>query len=219
MQFSKHKFILPVCFCAFLALLLFSTEAKVGYIGSDTETKGDWKETYGTFGAVLFDDRGDQVLEGKIDEYELLDVLYWNDPPGAVWEDERAPQSIDAPEDRTVGVIYNTIPFYITVSVSASDYQIALYLWDWNQQSRITDAIAYAGDDEPPAGEADVTVEGEDHLDGVYEIWEISGEKSVTFRLTHIGGVNSMVMGFFVTGPEAVSVGKLSATWGGIKSE
>jgi len=27
------------------------------------------------------------------------------------------------------------------------------------------------------------------------------------------------VLGFFVTGPEAVSAGKLSATWGGIKSE
>ena len=56
-------------------------------------------------------------------------------------------------------------------------------------------------------------------LDGIYEIWEISGEESVTFRLTHIGGVNSMVLGFFVTGPEAVSADKLSATWGGPKSE
>ncbi len=149
MLFSRHKFILPVYFCAFLTLLSFNTEAGVEYIGNDTETKGDWKGLYGTFGAVIFDERGDQVLEGKIDDYELLNVAHWNDPPGAVWEDERAPQSIDAPEDRAASVIFNTIPFYIIVRMSVSDYQIALYFWDWNVQSRVTDVVAYTGEDEP----------------------------------------------------------------------
>jgi len=219
MRFGRYKFILPVYFCAFLTLLPFNTEARVEYIGNDTETKGDWKGLYGTFGAVIFDERGDQVLEGKIDDYELLNTLHWNDPLGPIWEDERAPQSIDAPEDRAASVIYNTVPFYVTVTVSANDYQIAFYFWDWNIQSRVTDVVAYAGEDEPPADEADVTVEGEEHVDGVYEIWEISGEESVTFRFAHISGVNSMVLGFFVTGPETVSADKLSATWGGLKSE
>ena len=55
-------------------------------------------------------------------------------------------------------------------------------------------------------------------INGVYEIWEISRDNSVTFRLTHVSGVNSMVLGFFVTGPEAVApADKLTCTWGNIK--
>ena len=217
MQFNKYKFILSAYFCIFLILLSFSAEAAVEYIGNDTETKGNWKGKYGTLGAVLFDARGDQVLEEKIDDYELENVQYWNDPPGPVWKDESAPQSIDAPEDRHAGVIFNTTPFYITVTMLVSDYQIALYFWDWNTQNRVTDVVAYQGK-EPPAKEADVTVEGEEHINGVYEIWEISRDNSVTFRLTHVSGVNSMVLGFFVTGPEAVApADKLTCTWGNIK--
>lgn len=107
MRFNRHKFILLIYFCTFLTLLPFSAKAAVNYIGKDTDTKGDWKAKYGALGAVLFDQRGDQKLPGKIDDYELVNAQYWNDPPGAVWEDERAPLSIKAPEKRHAGVIFN----------------------------------------------------------------------------------------------------------------
>ena len=217
MRFNIHKFILLIYVCAFLALLSFSAKAAVNYIGEDIDTKGNWKSKYGALGAVLFDQRGDQELPGKIDEYELINVQYWNDPPGAVWEDERAPLSIDAPEERHAGVIFNTIPFYVNLKMSVDNYQVAFYFWDWNEQSRITDVIAYVGD-EPPDKQSDVTIEGDNHINGVYEIWEIAGSKTVSFRFSHTSGVNSMVMGFFVNGPEAVSSsGKLTTQWGNLK--
>jgi len=85
------------------------------------------------------------------------------------------------------------------VNINLTDgntYQVALYLLDWNKANRSEriDVLNAAG-----AVIDSRTVSS--FSNGVYEVWNISG--NVTFRITTIAGPSAVLSGIFFGGPKA----------------
>jgi len=215
----------------FLIGIAISVSAEdVEYIGTDTETQGEWEEKYGSDGVVIFNaaaqgvvdpapgGNDDLVREGLISHYETPDGQRFRWARGAL-SHHLDTESLDGEEQNLNACAFTGGQVHTILEVNSAQYQVAAY-YGGNENSRIQDIYGYLGDDAPD--DPDVMVEkfGNGGT-GVYVIWEVTAEPNEPFTILtkQIGPVNTVIGGIFVDVIVAsvVSVGKLSVTWGQIK--
>ena len=210
----KHRALLLFIATILIVSACSLVTADVEYIGEDTDTRGDWPDEYGENGAILF---------APIDLVDLKDIDQYDDGGNLRWDwanptaDSRGLIYPDDPGTRAGSCIYNNPIGLITIETKLMDYQVAVYVVDWDSSARVQDMVGFQGDQAPD--DPDVTVNNPKFNAGVYHIWHVSGKESFNLQITHKGGANWVVSGIFVDGLRtAVRAGdKLAITWGGVK--
>jgi len=196
------------------AISCMSSYAAVEYVGEDTETLGNWPDKYGKNGAVIFKPGGDS--EDLKDIVEIVDNgLRWdwaNPTP-----DERGLFFPDDLKKRTGSCMYNNPVGLVTLTTELKSYQVAISAIDWDSSVRVEDLVGYQGDKAP--ADPDVTVENPEFHEGVYYIWNVTGNEPFNLQITFKGGANWVISGLFVdaTGQAVNANGKLATTWASIK--
>jgi len=189
--------------------------ANVTFDGKDTATKGNWVGKYGKNGAILF---------GIADQKDLKDITKFTDN-GQRWDwanptaDERGLISIADPNVRIGNCMYNNPVGLITVETSLDSYQATLFVIDWDSTVRVEELVGYQGNIAP--AQPDATVENPDFNAGIYYKWSVTGREPFNIQITHKGGANWVVSGFFadaISSSAVQSSGKLTSTWGGIRA-
>ena len=211
----KHKLLL-FAVVVLVVSVCFLGRADVEYIGDDEDTKGDWPEKYGKNGAILF---------APVDLEDLKDITAYNDGGNLRWDwanptaDKRGLIYPDDPNKRAGSCVYNNPVGLITIETKLKDYQVAVYVVDWDSTARIEDLVGFQGDKAPK--EPDVTVNNPVFNAGVYHLWHVTGAEPFSLQITHKGGANWVVSGIFVddTGTAVETSGKLAATWARMKAE
>lgn len=107
-----------------------------------------------------------------------------------------------------------------TIETELTDYQVAVFVVDWDSSVRIEELVGFQGDDAP--NEPDVTVENPSFHEGIYYLWHVTGGEPFNLQITHKGGANWVVSGLFVDDTKGAAVqyeSKLTVTWGEIKKQ
>jgi len=225
----RHSCFLSLMF--FLVGLAISVSADdVEYIGTDTETQGEWEAEYGEDGAVIFSapnqgvvhpapgGEDDLVREGAIGNYVTPDGQRF------VWTRGDLPhylntKSLDGEDQKLNACAFAGGQVHTVLEVDAAQYQVAAY-YGGNENSRVQAIYGYFGDDPPAEPDVEIQKFGNGGA-GVYVIWEVTAAPNEPFTIwtKQVGPVNAVVGGFFVDVVRAPveSVGKLSVTWGQIK--
>ena len=198
------------------AISCVSIYAAVEYVGEDTETLGNWPDKYGKNGVVVF-----QPSEDREDLKDIVEVIDngqrwdWANPT----QEERGLIYPDDPKKRLGSCMYNNPVGIVTLETKLKSYQVAIHAIDWDSAVRVEDLVGYQGAKAPQ--DPDVTVQNPDFHNGVYYIWNVTGNEPFTLQITHKGGANWVISGLFVdaTGASVDANGKLATTWGSIKEE
>ncbi|MBD3182754.1 hypothetical protein GF312_10705 [Candidatus Poribacteria bacterium] len=198
-------------------IMLFSVFSlafgNVEFIGEDKDTKGNWPELYGKNGAIVF---------APLDIEDLKDINVFDDGGNQRWDwanptqDERGLIYPDDPDQRAGSCMFNNPVGVVTIETDLKNYQVAVYVVDWDSSVRVQDMVGFQED---PPDDPDVTVENPDFHEGIYYIWEVTGGGPFSLQITHKGGANWVISGLFL---DALNIavetkGKLATTWAGIK--
>jgi hypothetical protein len=214
----------------FLVGIAVSASADVKYIGTDTDTQGEWEGKYGKDGVVIFDAAAqgavdpapagdnDLVREGLISHYETPDGQRFRWTRGALAHHLNT-KSLDGEDQKLNAVAFTGGQVHTVIEVDAAQYQVAAY-YGGNENSRVQSIYGYLGDSSPDDPDVEVSKFGNGG-NGVYVIWEVTAapNEPFTIRSQQIGPVNAVISGVFVDVVDAPveSAGKLSVTWGQIK--
>ena len=190
--------------------------AGVKYIGEDKNTKGNWPTKYGKNGAIIF---------AIADQKDLKDITKFDDGGNKRWDwanptnDERGLISINDPKIRLGTCMYNNPTGVITLETKLTNYQVALFVIDWDSTARVQELVGFQGAQAP--ANADAKVENPAFNSGVYYLWHVTGSEPFKIQITHKGGANWVISGLFVDAVNVTAVksdGKLAITWGAIRS-
>lgn len=210
----KHQWLLPLVTTMLVIFAYSLVNADVEYIGKDTDTKGDWIGNYGENGAILF--AVEDIVDLKdIKNYDTADQRWdWANPTG----DERGLQYPDDANNRAGSCLFNNPVGLITIETKLSDYQVAVYVVDWDSSVRVEDLVGFQGGNAP--NDPDVTVENPEFHEGIYYLWHVTGNEPFSLQITHQGGANWVVSGLFVDDLKGAAVqpcDKITVTWGQLK--
>lgn len=215
----------------FLVGIAVSASADVRYIGTDTETQGEWETKYGKDGVVIFDAAAqgavdpapggdnDLVREGLISHYETPDGQRYR------WTRGDLPQhlntkSLDGEDQKLNAVAFAGGQVSTVLQVDSPQYRVAAY-YGGNENTRVQGIFGYLGDTAPADPDVEIATFGNGG-NGVYVIWEVTANPGEPFTVltTQVGPVNAVISGIFVDDmdPSAVTPGGLIDTWGNIKS-
>lgn len=158
------------------------------FVTLDTSTQGSWQGVYGAVGYAVVADTQQlpstiQVTPNGASEFT------W----AASTTDPRAVQKPSNPADRVAACWYSNSSFTIDVNITdGQTYQMALYLLDWDQQSRV-EAVSVL---DPTTGAVLDTHNVAAFADGQYLVWNVRGH--VTLQITNqAGSINAVVGGIF----------------------
>jgi regulation of enolase protein 1 (concanavalin A-like superfamily) len=181
-----------LCVLGLVAMVLCPRQAQAqataSFVGFDTTTEGNWQGAYGTDGYSVSQDS--QSLPG----YATFSV---QNQANYTWasstSDVRALQR-GSGSGRLAACWYGS-DFTFSVDITdGNTHPFALYALDWDSQSRSeTVQISDAG-----TGAVLDTENASSFVNGVYLIWNISGNVNVTVTLT--GGANAVISGAFFGG-------------------
>ena len=244
-MYARQRFVLYLVICVFLfAHLTFIdfSAADVTYLGLDDKTQGDWIGVYGADGAIIFCNQANhnatfpipyepsedekKVKKGLIEEIIATDLTQgtaygwiWNaNPPD---DEKKSPWLVD--ESARFGACVagsSWVDLAINLKVNSTRYQVAVYCLDYDVVRVPGQEIyGYQGEglDDLPGQPDD---EMGDHSQGVYALWEVTGNDPFNYFATKlVGTTNIVVSGIFIDETQAVEPdGKLANTWGDIKN-
>jgi hypothetical protein len=159
------------------------------FTSTDTATQGGWQGVYGSSGYSVV-----------ADAQQLPDAIQVT-PSGAnvrTWvsstSDGRGLQKPGFPLDRIAACWYSTTTFSIDVNITdGQSYQLALYLLDWDQQSRV-ETVSLV---DPSSGATLDSRTASDFSGGEYLLWTVSGH--VTIQITNgTSSPDAVVSGLFL---------------------
>ena len=209
---NNIKFKLPVFLAASMILLggaitvglfEFSSESPpVSYLGEDWDTKGDWVGVYGHYAYILpkAPRSGWEYPIGTPDSEEptapYFDYVGGDGWPvdytltGPVVTNTPDVRALEKPDESARRATCYWADSTITLNVPCGNYQLGLYLMDWDSYARvitltITDSTGT------------VTQSVSNFHNGVYELFLINGG-TVTISLTKTGGSNAVISGVFI---------------------
>ena len=155
---------------------------------ADTTTHGNWQGVYGRNGYLLADDA--QQLPVTIQ-------VTLSGQSGYIWAassaDSRALQKASTPGDRIAACWYASTSYTIAVDLTdGQPHQMALYLLDWDQASRVENVTIL----DAATGAVLDTRSISAFVNGEYLVWQVRG--NVVVRVTNEpGSVNAVVSGLF----------------------
>jgi len=173
------------------------------FVRSDTATRGNWKNVYGSDGSLIAND------SSHLPAYAVLSAggaaLYtWSGSTA----DPRALLKYTSASDRIASTYYNYPGFSMDLNLSdGQPHQVAFYVLDWDNGGR-TQTIAIV-DASSGATLDSRSVSG--FQGGQYLVWTIAGHVQVQFK--QVNGQNTVVSGVFfdtsggTTVPVNVSIG------------
>ena len=198
------------------------TSATAAFINTDKTTQGNWMGVYGADGYDVAN--GPQYPSGgtlSYGTYALQGQQNWTWAPTTT--DPRGLE-IDSVGDRTGATWYKPTSFSFDVNLTGGQHQVALYVVDWDSQSRAETIVVKdfnTGNvlDTRSIPNSDTNTVGSNFVGGSYLVWNISGH--VTITITTNAGPNCVVSGIFFGGksvvvapPTAVYTGSDTTTQG-----
>jgi len=191
--------------------------ANVTFSGKDIATKGDWSNKYGKNGVILFAMTKDQT--------DIKDITKFDDAKNTRWDwanptdDARGLTTLADPKKRMGTCMYNNPTSVISIETKLDNYQVTLFVIDWDSTVRIEELTGFQGAKAPD--KPDVTVQNPEFNAGVYYKWLVTGKDPFKIQVVHKGGANWVMSGLFVDKVEGSAVqlsDKLTSTWGGIRA-
>jgi hypothetical protein len=178
----------------------------VEYLGDDWDTQGNWVGVYGHYAYILpkapragweypIGTPGSQQPTAPYYDYVGGDgwpVDYTlTGPVFTATPDVRALEKPDESARRATCYWYNYgLTQSVTLTVPSGDYQLGLYLLDWDSYVRAETVTVTDG-----TGTVSTSVSG--FHGGVYQLYKVSGG-TVTISLKATGGANSVISGIFL---------------------
>lgn len=173
------------------------------FVGSDTETKGNWGGVYGGDGYVLcnYGSGSDRILPDYVSNVRFSKAASqkWTDDT----DDERAlagncynigTRRMNGYRTNNDNACYQT--FTVDIELPAEhEYTVALYFVDWDKEGRELAIEMFDGETLNLAAPVKVV---EDYTGGVYMIYKYN--KSARFRIDQIRGSNAVLSGVFFGG-------------------
>lgn len=159
------------------------------FANPDTSTQGSWQGVYGSTGYSVVADA--QQLPGAITlAASGASIRTWQSSTS----DGRALQKPGFPLDRIASCWYSTGTFTLDLNITdGQTYQVALYLLDWDQQSR-TETVSLI---DPSSFETLDTRTVSGFSNGEYLVWTVSGH--VTIQVANSSGSpDAVVSGLFL---------------------
>ena len=172
------------------ATVTIAANGTATFVTSDATTQGNWQESYGVDGYNVIG------ASASIPPYAVVtptgqSTKVWSTTTTSV-------RALSNPAGGRIAARWQaTKTFSVNINLTdGNTYQVALYLLDWNKANRSEriDVLNAAG-----AVIDSRTVSS--FSNGVYEVWNISG--NVTFRITTIAGPSAVLSGIFFGGPKA----------------
>jgi hypothetical protein len=168
------------------------------FLSTDTATQGNWMGVYGGDGYDIAN--GPQSPAGgtlSYGSYALLSQSTWTWAPSTA--DPRALQ-IDNQGDRTSATWYNATNFSFNVNFTDNNtHRVALYTLDWDSKGR-SETIQVS---DASSGATLSTQTVSSFTNGIYLIWNISGDVIITIKST--AGPNAVVAGIFFGGAGTIT--------------
>ncbi len=177
------------------------------FVGKDKTTSGNWPDSFGEDGYILFNYQGEGKHLSRLPEY-VEQVSPRTEGIGSVkhinWpiakKDTRVPMpEANRPSQRKVGAVstQNPKPCYQSFPVDielkkARPYRVALYFVDWDRRNRELGVEMFDLDSKEIIAPVQVL---RDYTNGAYLIYEY--DKSSRFRIGHIRGGNAVLSGIF----------------------
>ncbi len=172
------------------------------FIKEDTATRGNWPGTYGTDGYVLFNYRGLNQDNKRLPDY--IEAVTHRSARGGQWSsatsDDRALLSDSTPSaTRKIGFLATGIPYwrYVTMTLdvavkSQRNFQIALYLLDWDRSERRLAVELFDYDTRKLIAPVRLV---SDFSGGKYLLYQY--HRSCRFRLAYVRGGDAVVSAIF----------------------
>ncbi len=165
------------------------TTATAAFVGTDTTSQGNWKNTYGQDGAVIVGDGNNPPAYAAITPSPTANTFVWV----ASGSDPRFLQKSTSSTDRVAGTYYSNSTFTIDLNFTPGAlHQVALYLLDEDTNAR-SETISIL--DANTSRVLDSRSVSGFH-NGVYEVWNLQGH--VLVEVTNTGGSNAVVSGIFL---------------------
>ncbi|HGJ66481.1 TPA: hypothetical protein ENS27_14050 [bacterium] len=211
-----NKRFLIVSITMLFALASICAYANVTFAGKDTTTKGDWSKKYGKNGVILF---------AAKDQTDMKDIAKFDDAKNNRWDwanptdDARGLITLTDAKKRMGTCMYNNPTSVISIESKIDNYQVALFVIDWDSTARIQELTGFQGAKAPD--KPDATVQNPEFNAGVYYKWLVTGKDPFKIQVVHKGGANWVMSGLFldkVEGSAVQSFDKLTSTWGGIRA-
>ena len=158
------------------------------YLATDTTTQGSWQSQYGSQGYVIVGDS--QQLPATIQVTPAnQQQCDWQDST----TDTRALQKASNPTDRIAACWYSSSTFTIDVNITdGQTYQMALYMVDWDQQSRAEIVNVLDPSTDTVLDTRSVT----GFSNGEWLVWNVRGH--IAIQVTNApGSLNAVVSGLF----------------------
>ena len=155
---------------------------------ADTTTQGNWQGVYGRKG---------YLLAGDAQQLPVTIQVTLSGQSGYIWAassaDSRALQKASTPGDRIAACWYASTSYTIAVDLTdGQPHQMALYLLDWDQASRVENVTIL----DAATGAVLDTRSISAFVNGEYLVWQVRG--NVVVRVTNEpGSVNAVVSGLF----------------------
>ena len=172
-----------------------SPSASASFVKLDANTQGNWKSAYGADGWAIPNDSASYPTYVQMTNGSQFQPTSW----AASTNDARALQ--DAYASGRIASLWGAWSSF-TMDVNLIDgatHQIALYCLDWDSTTRseridVLDAATGLMLDTRTVSSFNA---------GQYLVWNVSGH--ATFRITLLGGVNTVVSGVFLGGAPPIS--------------
>jgi hypothetical protein len=159
------------------------------FVAVDTDTRGNWKGTYGADGEIIANDSNVQPAYGSA-SFTQGTPFTW---VSSISTDARALLKASSQTDRIASTFYDSSAVTLDVHFTdTSTHRVALYLLDFDTSGRaetitVLDASSNAVLD---------TRSASSFRDGEYLIWNVSGH--VMIQVTCTAGPNAVVSGVFL---------------------
>jgi uncharacterized membrane protein YkoI len=162
-----------------------SAGAAATFVGTDTNTRGDWKGIFGTGGYMLAGD-GISLPSYAVVQQQSSSAWTW----AASTADGRALRKVALP-DRIAAAWYAASGDIQLNLVDGLTHQVALYLLDWDGGGRVQSVQVL----DAATGAVLDTRTASDFTFGHYLIWNMRGR--VTIRVARVSGVNAVYSAIF----------------------
>ena len=218
--FSKPQAIFALS-VACISLLASASAQTAKFVASDTSTKGDWLEHYGTQGYTIV---GAEAVPAKtaagtqyapvISQPANASSYIWSGTSGANYDIKSLYQPSGAAQPHIAALWYDTASTSgstFTIDVPITDtaaHQVALYCLDWDSQGRAETVQVQSAS----SGAILDTQSISSFSDGKYLVWNVTGH--VQFVVTQTAGRNAGISGVFFDTPTPVptALGEINVT-------
>ena len=181
----------------------------ITFLSNSASVQGSWNGTYGKSGVILFSwdsTSGDSTNLSKINSYTLT-----ANGPRYIWNadsaETRAVVNISGGATRKATCAYDTSAIKITLNTSISDYNLTLYILDWDTSAR-TETITITDNTGTYSANhfVNYNFNGGQHI-----TFSVRGLNQVNITITYNSGANAVVSALFIDEIPVVNSGNFTS--------